>query len=62
MMNGKRAAKDEKIEKLLVAYGDAMFDCGEFDTGEKEGWEEEYAKLVIQAYKIKSELLDAIGQ
>ncbi len=57
-LRDKRLAKDENIELLLVIYGNAMFDCGEFDF--EDNVPQAYDQLIDAVEVAKSNLLDAI--
>ena len=53
-------AKDAKIEKLLVAYGNATFACGSYlDDDEDTG--DGYNNLLKNVEEAKAALIDAIG-
>ena len=62
MSSEDRKAKDEKIEELLVAYGNAMFSCGEYriDDDDDEAISNYYINLMERASEAKAALLDAI--
>ena len=51
-------AQEEKIKAAIRAYGEAMFECGEWDSGESE---EAYAMLDAKVRRAYDKLQRLIG-
>lgn len=52
----EREAKDSELESLIVRFGDAEFNCGQF-SGDSENDCKEYKKLLITRNSAKSNLI-----